>query len=193
MNSFAEQFRMIVRDYERLKIKKLEELDCWYELEVFSRRTELFLEGFSQWNVAMEVDLQARRHLQQLVQKTDWDSEALQLFWNDQLRFYDTWMNKWVEQTAPESERCLVQVPLRKILLLLRLARDVDVLPDAPLKHAFVFIKKHLRTGHQENISYESIRKKYSQLDAVAIAEVEDLLHQSLDKLGEYKKNIHLK
>lgn len=193
MSSFAAQFRILVRDYERLKAKELEEIDCWCELEAFHRKMEPFLEGLRQWNVAMEQDLQGRRHLQQLVQETDWDTDALQLFWDDQLRFYDTWINKWVEQMEPEGPRAIVSMTIKQLLVLLRIARDVGVLQDAPLKHAFVFITAHFRTPQQEQISYESIRKKYSQLDTVAIVEVEDLLYKSLDKLAEYKRKIYSK
>ena len=193
MNSFAAQFRRIVRDYERLKVKELEAIDCWHELEVFHRRMEPFLDELRQWNVAMEQDLQGRRRLQELVQEKDWDKDTLQLFWDDQLRFYDTWMNKWVEQMDVDSRRCVVNMSMRKVLMLLRLARDVDIVPNAPLKYAFVFITKHLRTVHQEQISYESIRKKYSQLDEATISEVEILLHACLDKIAVYKKDLHIK
>jgi len=93
-------------------------------------------------------------------------------------------------QMEPESQRCVVNISVRKMLMLLRLARDVELLPDDPLKHAFVFITKHFRTAQQEQISYESIRKKYSQMDSVAIAEVEGLLRECLKKLAEYKKNL---
>lgn len=192
MNSFAAQFRRIVRDYERLKVKELEAIDCWHELGVFHRRMEPFLDELRQWNVAMEQDLQGRRRLQELVQETDWDKDTLQLFWDDQLRFYDTWMNKWVEQIDPDGPRAVVSLTIKQLLILLRLARDVGVLHDAPLKHAFVFIAAHFRTTQQEQISYESIRKKYSQMDSVAIAEVEDLLRNCLDKLTEYKKNLQI-
>lgn len=193
MNSFAAQFRMIVRDYERLKVKELEAIDCWHELEVFHRRMELFLEELRQWNVTMEQDLQGRRRLQELVQETDWDTDTLQLFWDDQLRFYDTWMNKWVEQIDPDGPRAVVSLTIKQLLILLRLAREVGVLQDAPLKHAFVFIAAHFRTTQQEHISYESIRKKYSQLDEATISEVEILLQACLDKIAEYKKDYNLK
>lgn len=193
MNSFAAQFRMIVRDYERLKVKELEAIDCWHELEVFHRRMELFLEELRQWNVTMEQDLQGRRRLQELVQETDWDTDTLQLFWDDQLRFYDTWMNKWVEQIDPDGPRAVVSLTIKQLLILLRLAREVGVLQDAPLKHAFVFIAAHFRTTQQEHISYESIRKKYSQLDEATIIEVQILLQACLDKIAEYKKDYNLK
>lgn len=193
MNSFAAQFRMIVRDYERLKVKELEAIDCWHELEIFHRRMEPFLEELRQWNVAMEQDLQGRRRLQELVQETDWDTDTLQLFWDDQLRFYDTWINKWVEQIDPEWPRAIVSLTIKQLLVLLRVARDVGVLQDAPLKHAFVFIAAHFRTTQQEQISYESIRKKYSQLDESTITEVEVLLQACLGNLAAYKKDLHIK
>src|SRR5690606_38234751 len=149
-SSFAEEFRNIVRDYERLKVKELEAIDCWHELEVFHRRMEPFLDELRQWNVAMEQDLQGRRRLQELVQEKDWDKDTLQLFWDDQLRFYDTWMKKWVEQIDPDGPRAVVSLTIKQLLILLRLAREVDIVPNAPLKYAFVFITRHLRTVHQE-------------------------------------------
>lgn len=191
-SSFADEFRNIVRDYEKLKAREVHEIDCWCDMELFHQRIEKLLEELRQWSAAMEHDLQGRRHLQQLVRKTDWSTDALQLFWNDQLGFYTSWIDNWLEQTEPVNRRCVVNISMRKMLILLRLARDVEVLPYDPLKHAFVFITKHFRTAQQEHISYESIRKKYSQMDSVAIAEVEDLLRNCLDKLTEYKKNLQI-
>lgn len=193
MNSFAQEFRKIVRDYEKLKVLEVHETDCWNGMERLHQRIEKLLDELRQWIAMMEYDLQARRHLQQLVRDADWNTEALQLFWNDQLGFFENWLGDWTEQTQPESQRCVVNISLRKTLILLRLARDVAVLPDVPLKHAFVFITEHFRTIQQEHISYESMRKKYSQLDMATITGVEDLLHQCLDKLTEYKKNLYLK
>jgi|GEM_PF-5681918 len=191
-SSFAEEFRNIVRDYEKLKIRDVHEIDCWYDMELFHQRIVKLLEELRQWSAAMEQDLQGRRRLQELVQEKDWDKDTLQLFWDDQLRFYDTWMNKWVEQIDPDGPRAVVSLTIKQLLILLRLAREVGVLQDAPLKHAFVFIAAHFRTTQQEHISYESIRKKYSQMDSVAIAEVEDLLRNCLDKLTEYKKKLQI-
>lgn len=127
------------------------------------------------------------------MKERDWDTDTLQLFWDDQLRFYDTWMNKWVEQTDPDGPRAVVSLTIKQLLILLRLARDVGVLQDAPLKHAFVFIVAHFRTTQQEQISHESIRKKYSQLDESTITEVEVLLQACLGNLAAYKKDLHIK
>ncbi len=193
MNSFAAQFRMIVRDYERLKVKELEAIDCWHEMERLHQRIEKLLEEVRHWSAVMEHELQGRWDLQQLVRKTDLNGDALKLFWNDQLVFYENWLSKWIEQMDVDSRRCVVNMSMRKVLMLLRLARDVDIVPNAPLKYAFVFITKHLRTVHQEQISYESIRKKYSQLDEATISEVEILLHACLDKIAIYKKDLHIK
>ena len=190
--SFAEEFRNIVRDYEKLKVREVHEIDCWYDMELFHQRIAKLLEELRQWSAAMEHDLEGRWHLQQLVRKTDWSTDALQLFWNDQLGFYASWIDNWLEQTEPVNQRCVVNISMRKMLMLLRLARDAEVLPDDPLKHAFVFITKYFRTAQQEHISYESIRKKYSQMDSVAIAEVEGLLRECLSKLAEYKKNLQI-
>src|SRR5690606_3454924 len=104
-----------------------------------------------------------------------------------------TWMNKWVEQIDPDGPRAVVSLTIKQLLILLRLAREVGVLQDAPLKHAFVFIAAHFRTTQQEHISYESIRKKYSQLDEATIIEVQILLQACLDKIAEYKKDYNLK
>ncbi len=189
-SSFAEQFRKLVRDYERLKVREVDGRDCWYEIERLHQRIEKLLEEVRHWSAVMEQELQGRWDLQQLVRKSDWSGDALQLFWNDQLQFYESRLNQWMVQMEPESQRCVVNISVRKMLMLLRLARDVELLPDDPLKHAFVFITKHFRTAQQEQISYESIRKKYSQMDSVAIAEVEGLLRECLNKLAEYKKNL---
>lgn len=189
-SSFAEQFRKLVRDYERLKVREVDGRDCWYEIERLHQRIEKLLEEVRHWSAVMEQELQGRWDLQQLVRKSDWSGDALQLFWNDQLQFYESRLNQWMVQMEPESQRCVVNISVRKMLMLLRLARDIELLPDDPLKHAFVFITKHFRTAQQEQISYESIRKKYSQMDSVAIAEVEGLLRECLNKLAEYKKNL---
>lgn len=189
-SSFTEQFRKLVRDYERLKVREVDGTDCWYEIERLHQRIEKLLGEVRHWSAVMEQELQGRWDLQQLVRKSDWSGDALQLFWNDQLQFYESRLNQWMLQMEPESQRCVVNISVRKMLMLLRLARDVELLPDDPLKHAFVFITKHFRTAQQEQISYESIRKKYSQMDSVAIAEVEGLLRECLKKLAEYKKNL---
>lgn len=192
-SSFADEFRNIVRDYEKLKVLEVHEIDCWYDMKLFHQRIEKLLEELRKWSTAMEHDLQGRWHLQQLVRKTDWSTDALQLFWNDQLGFYASWIDKWLEQTEPVNQRCVVNISMRKMLMLLRLARDVEVLPDDPLKHAFVFITKYFRTAQQEYLSYESIRKKYSQMDEATITEVEVLLQACLGNLAAYKKDLHIK
>lgn len=150
------------------------------EILEFSVQFEQFLQQLFQ-------EITIRADMQEAIDISLLKSEAYEAFFKDQLQFYRQWLNQFDQLLTHASGKCTMGLTSRQVLLFLRLARDMELLSEKQLKPYFYFLSANFRTTYQESLSYESIRKKYSQLDERTLKDVEHLLEKMLIKLSAYK------
>ncbi|WP_028298208.1 hypothetical protein [Olivibacter sitiensis] len=131
-------------------------------------------------------ELQGRARLQRAMDGLPLDEEVFALFCKDQVSFYGRWLARFDSEFSAQGAHCALQLSAREILLVLRLAKDLQLLGDRPLKPLLQFVSLHLRTHRQEPLSYESLRKKYSQLDAETLRQVKQLLIKMNQRINHY-------
>ena len=86
-------------------------------------------------------------------------------FFKDQQVFLKDWFVGFEQVVFQYVERCQLNLSVRDLLYLIRLLRDAGLLEKDELKHTYRFLGNNFKTGQQEQLSVESLRKKYSQLD----------------------------
>ncbi|MFD2556579.1 MULTISPECIES: hypothetical protein [Sphingobacterium] len=150
------------------------------EILEFSAQFEQFLQQLFQ-------EITVRAGMQEAIDLSLLKSEAYEAFFKDQLQFYRQWLNHFDQLLTHASGKCTMGLTSRQVLLFLRLARDMELLSEKQLKPYFYFLRANFRTTYQESLSYESIRKKYSQLDERTLKDVKHLLEKMLIKLSAYK------
>jgi len=130
--------------------------------------------------------LLARSELQSLLATSALSEEARQIWMADQLAFYKVWIANVGFQLAGLKETCTLKIPSKELLLLLRLLKDMELVEQGSLKQMLTFICSSFRTVNQERLSYESLRKKYSDMDRVSILKVRKLLTDMSERLSAY-------
>lgn len=86
-------------------------------------------------------------------------------FFKDQFVFLKDWFVDFEKVVFPFADRCQLNLSVREVLYLIRLLRDAGLLEKEELKYTYRFLGNNFRTAQQEQLSVESLRKKYSQLD----------------------------
>ena len=130
--------------------------------------------------------LLARSELQSLLTTSALSDEARQIWMADQLAFYKVWIGNVGFQLAGLKETCTLKIPSKELLLLLRLLKDMELVEQGSLKQMLTFVCASFRTVNQEHLSYESLRKKYSDMDRGSILKVRKLLTNMSEKLSTY-------
>ena len=130
--------------------------------------------------------LLVRSELQSLIATSALSEEARLIWMADQLAFYRVWIANVEDQLAGLKETCTLKIPSRELLLLLRLLKDMDLVEQGSLKQMLTFICASFRTVNQEHLSYESLRKKYSDMDRNSILKVRKLLTNMSERLSTY-------
>ena len=155
-------------------------------LESYNESLHAFLENLERLLQHLRDDLAARQALQRTMNKTVMAEGAAQMFWQDQLHFYSQWLKTIDRQFYDDQDRCALRVTVKELLWLLRLLNDEQLIASHQLKQLFQFISLHMRTEKQELLSYESLRKKYSQLDVEVLRNVKTLLNTLLKRTNHY-------
>ena len=130
--------------------------------------------------------LLVRSELQSLLTTSPLSEEAKQTWMADQLVFYKGWIANAAGQLSGLKDTCTLKISSKELLLLLRLLRDMDLVEQGSLKQMLGFVCASFRTVNQEHLSYESLRKKYSDMDRASILKVRKLLMNLSDKLSAY-------
>jgi len=130
--------------------------------------------------------LLARSELQSLLVTLPLGDDAMQFWMADQLTFYKGWIANVALQLSGLKDPCTLKIASKELLLLLRLLRDMDLVDQGSLKQMLNFVCASFRTVNQEHLSYESLRKKYSDMDRSSILKVRKLLMNMIDKLSTY-------
>lgn len=130
--------------------------------------------------------LLVRSELQSLLAISPLSEEAKQIWMADQLAFYKVWIANVATQFSGLKDACTLKIASKELLLLLRVLRDLELIEQVSLKQMLGFICTSFRTVNQEHLSYESLRKKYSDIDQSSILKVRKLLMNMSDKLSAY-------
>ncbi|WP_286863385.1 MULTISPECIES: hypothetical protein [Sphingobacterium] len=130
--------------------------------------------------------LLGRSELQSLLATSALSEEARQIWMADQLAFYKVWIANVGFQLAGLKETCTLKIASRELLLLMRLLKDMELVEQGSLKQMLTFVCTSFRTVNQEHLSYESLRKKYSDLDRSSILKVRKLLTNMSERLSTY-------
>ena len=113
-----------------------------------------------------QIRLLKERHQMNLYFTTALATESVQFhFFKDQLFFLKDWFMGFEQVVFQRNERCQLNLSVRDVLYLTRLLRDAGLLEKEELKYTYRFLGNNFRTAQQEQLSVESLRKKYSQLD----------------------------
>lgn len=147
----------------------------------------MFLSKFSAFLDHLAQQIEARRSLQEVMDKAGTPQQAYRIFYEDQIYFYQNWLSSLNFLMTDTQQKCTLGLTSRQILLFLRLAREMELLDQTQLKPYFYFLQNSFKTEFQEKLSYESLRKKYSQLDARTVKNTRNLLENMLRKLDGYK------
>jgi len=156
-------------------------------LLAFNKQIMEFVTALGHFCSDMQEQVDARIELQQTIEHSDINHTAYEGFYLDQIAFYRRWLSGFAELMPTGRAKCSIGLTARQMLLLLRLARDTGILAEQQLKPYFYFLQASFRTNAQDNLSYESLRKKYSQLDRYTIINVRKLLEEMLVQLKHYQ------
>lgn len=188
MNSttLKQQFQSICSQFADLQNENmtLEEM----EVSLFKMNTALIvlINRVMSQSTLLNEELRRRNEWNVAVDLTIMKAEAKRSFLNDQMRFYKEWMLKFELGFLQTNDRCSIGLTVKQLVLVLRLAKDIELIKSKQLKPYFLFLQAHFRTEMQDILSYESLRKKYSQLDKATMKKVKSKLEQMLQKLKEY-------
>ncbi|GEM_PF-1450276 len=128
----------------------------------------------------------ARSELQSLLASSALSEEARRIWMADQLAFYKIWIANVGLQLAGLKETCTLKISSKELLLVLRLLKDMELVEQGSLKQMLTFVCTSFRTVNQEHLSYESLRKKYSDMDRNSILKVRKLLTNMSERLSAY-------
>ncbi len=156
-------------------------------LLAFNTQIMEFMKALRRFCSDIQEQIDARIELQEAIAHSDINEAAYEGFYHDQITFYRQWLSGFSELMPTGKTKCTIGLTAQQILLLLRLARDTGILAEQQLKPYFYFLQTSFRTNAQDNLSYESLRKKYSQLDRYTIINVRKLLEEMLVQLKHYQ------
>lgn len=174
------QERQGLEDAERKRQRSVELLND------FNTSAHCFLKLIERLLARQSEELDSRMVLQQAVNCLSLEEQASSMFWNDQLAFYGNWLTVFEKELYADQDRCLLKLSVKELLVLLRLGKDLKLLGDSQLKQLFQFVSLHIRTERQEVLSYESLRKKYSQIDLETLRQVKKLLDRLSGQMNHY-------
>jgi len=111
--------------------------------------------------------LLARQQLQAAIgADIDMPAAAKEMLATDQLAFYAELLGDMLYFfTGSERGRCVAfNLTVEELLFFVRLLLEEKVMDVETLKAVFLFLSRHARTSGSETLSYESLRKKYSNV-----------------------------
>lgn len=181
-----QQFQEVWAAFTKLQ-EQLKNIDGQDSMYVFSGKIAALSDQLMSFASQMNEEMVQRRKFQKVIDQVQLQPEAYNVFYTDQLRFYRVWLNRFAKGMTTAKEKCTIGLTVRQILLLLRLAKDTGILNETQLKPYFYFVQANFKTEVQQVLSYESLRKKYSQLDLQTIAKVKQLLEEMLRTLKQYQ------
>ncbi len=149
------------------------------QLQLMNDTISEVLDAVSTQQRQFESRLATRRQLQAvLAPEHDMPSEAKQMYVEDQLAFYRQLIGEMLTFfTGSEQGRCVsFSLTVEELLFFIRLLLEEKVMEAGALKPIFLFLSKHARTVGSDALSYESLRKKYSGVQAGAKRRVSELL-----------------
>ncbi len=153
------------------------------QLEAFLRDISTFLDG-------QHKQLVSRGMLQNSLGEHFIAKESLQLFCIDQINFYKEWMLSMTLYIENPNYRCHLDISSREMLVMVRLLREVGLLPDSTIKSNIYFLKTFFATNKRKHFSYESLRKKYSELDKIILKRVRKNLVSLMERIDFYLADI---
>lgn len=109
--------------------------------------------------------LEDRMAMQRACRDVAWNESTFAVYRAEQVAFCQRWIRLCRQMWMAEDQRCKIHLTAAQIVLLVRLARETEILPDVALKQSFAFLSAHITTQKQQRLSYESLRKKYSEID----------------------------
>ncbi len=159
-------------------------------LLAFNSQILEFMAALRKFSSDMQEQIDARIELQGAIKISGINHSAYESFYHDQIAFYRQWLSGFGEVMRTDKGKCAIGLTARQILFLLRLARDLGILAEQQLKPYFYFLQTNFKTNAQDNLSYESLRKKYSQLDQYTIVNVRRVLEEMLIQLKRYQAKV---
>ncbi|MFD2966223.1 hypothetical protein [Sphingobacterium bambusae] len=188
MNDVNLQFRLSSLSRELDKLDFLIEEDSLALRHIADYRTQLegFLLDISTFLDGKHKQLVSRGMLQNSLGDHFIAQESLQLFCIDQINFYKEWMLSMSLYIENPNYRCHLDISSREMLLIVRLLREVGLLQDSTIKSNIYFLKTFFATNKREYFSYESLRKKYSELDKRTLKKVRQNLVSLVELIDFY-------
>ncbi|GGH11970.1 hypothetical protein FAZ19_00025 [Sphingobacterium alkalisoli] len=156
-------------------------------LTAFNSEINSFSSLVHQFMEEMTDQIVSRMGLQNAISDATINDSAFASFYSDQINFYRTWLNNFEQIIDKSANKCTIGLTVRQLLLLLRLAKDMELLPEPQLKPYLRFLQLNVRTPVQEALSYESLRKKYSEFELTTIRQIRQLLERMLRRLNHYQ------
>lgn len=184
-NLLQQQFQEVWAEF--LRLQQAKEEDKQKSMAAFGDKVAELSGQLLNFAKQMNDEILLRRDFQKAIAQTQLLPEAYNVFYTDQLSFYRAWLNRFAKGMTTGKEKCAIGLTARQILLLLRLAKDMGILSEKQLKPYFYFVQANFKTEIQQVLSYESLRKKYSQLDQHTLNKVKQMLEEMLQILKVYQ------
>lgn len=181
-----QQLKEIYADFMSLQ-EESEGADRMKKLKKFNTQLSDFVKQVIQFIQDMQEQIQNRKKLQEIIEGAQVQPQTYEGFYKDQISFYRNCLNQFGQIKIQTRDKCTMALTAKQVLLLLRLARDTNILTEKQLKPYFYFLQTNFKTESQETLSYESLRKKYSQLDKSTITQVKNMLEAMLRILKHYQ------
>ncbi|MBK1439700.1 hypothetical protein JHJ32_06875 [Parapedobacter sp. ISTM3] len=160
----------------------MREVDPWLS---FNAQVQALLDDWDGQQQRCRQQLIARAALHGMVGQAEFPSAgAAGMYHEDQRQWYRHFLGELQQYViGGAEERCLrVSVTVVEVLFLLRLFVEEGVIEVRQLKPVFKALSRYMATPHQERLSYESIRKKYSTAPGEARVKVSRLLERLLNR-----------
>lgn|GEM_PF-2577643 len=111
-----------------------------------------------------KCQLDARNKLQRLLENRLLDEEYMRvMWWQEQAHFYESLCSEVQAYfTEHNSGRLSTSLTAMELLLLVRLCIEEGILRADSLQSIFEFLATHMGTAKYANLSYESLKKRYS-------------------------------
>lgn len=167
----ADQLK-VLRDGKDNMAAQIHLLDQWNE--VAGSLIDMLLTELARF----KQQLDDRMEMQRACLSVAWNESTFAIYRQEQVAFCQRWLRQYRQLWMPEHQRCTVHLTTAQIVLLVRLARETEILPDVALKQSFSFVSAYMATQKQERLSYESLRKKYSEIDLKNLMAVRAILER---------------
>lgn len=191
MNDWRERLKRIEKLLAYFKEEKLSEHWQKDDLLRLQDAFKLLLTEIQQYFGDMQQELLSRGELINL-----WDEEKLhipltkKLFGMDHYRFYkEVWdeLNAVLSvQKETEDLYFRVSISAMQLLFLIHLMHEARIVETPKKGNLFRFISKHIGTLQHEELSYESLRKKYHTADRNTIIKVRRLLMDLVNLINNH-------